>query len=112
MPSDSNAAGLATFQEALFSHTRQRTKSPAWLAACGRLSGFLALILLLAAGARAQVSASVTGQVTDPSGAAIAGASVTARNVDTGAARDVVADGEGRYVVAALPVGDYEIHAS
>ena len=63
-------------------------------------------------GARAQVSASVTGQVTDPSGAAIAGASVTARNVDTGAARDVVADGEGRYVVAALPVGDYEIHAS
>ncbi|MFY9689121.1 MAG: carboxypeptidase regulatory-like domain-containing protein [Candidatus Acidiferrales bacterium] len=112
MLSDSNAAGLTTFQEALCSHTRQRTKSPAWLAACGRLSGFLALILLLAAGARAQVSASVTGQVTDPSGAAIAGASVTARNVDTGAARDVVADGEGRYVVAALPVGDYEIHAS
>ncbi|HEX4074744.1 MAG TPA: TonB-dependent receptor [Candidatus Acidoferrales bacterium] len=78
----------------------------------GRLGGFFALILLLAAGARAQVSASVTGHVEDPSGAAVAGATVTARNVDTGAARDVVADGEGAYLVAALPVGDYEIDAS
>ena len=32
--------------------------------------------------------------------------------MDTGAVREAVADGEGRYVVAALPVGNYEIQAS
>ncbi len=35
-----------------------------------------------------------------------------ARNVDTGAVREVIADGEGRYLVAALPVGNYEIRVS
>ena len=82
------------------------------LAVCGRLGLFFAMIFLLATGAHAQVSASVTGQVTDPSGAAVVGAKVGARNVDTGAVREAVADGEGRYVVAALPVGNYEIQAS
>jgi len=106
MLSDSNAGSLATFRKA------QRTNFSSRLAACGRLGVFFALILLAATGVRAQVLASVTGQVEDPSGAAVAGATVQARNVDTGAEREVVADGEGRYLVAALPVGNYEIRAS
>ena len=106
MLSDSNAASLATLRK------HRRMDSFPVLAVCGRLGFFFAMILLLATGAHAQVSASVTGQVTDPSGAAVVGAKVDARNVDTGAVRDAVADGEGRYVVAALPVGNYEIRAS
>jgi Carboxypeptidase regulatory-like domain len=106
MPSDSNARSLATFRR------HPPTDFPFRLAICGRLGIFLAPILLVATSAGAQVSASVTGHVEDSLGAAVAGADVTARNVDTGAARDVVADGEGRYLVTALPVGNYEIRAS
>lgn len=105
MLSDSNAGSLAT------SRNHQRTDFSSWLAACGRLGIFLALVLFLATGVNAQVSASVTGQVTDPSGAAIVGADVTVRNVDTGATRDVTTDGQGQYQIFALPVGNYEVHA-
>ncbi len=100
----SNAGRLATF--------RKRTDFSFRPAICGRPGIFLALILLAATGARAQVLASVTGHVKDSSGAAVAGAAITARNVDTGAVRDVVADGEGRYFVSALSVSNYEIRAS
>ncbi len=106
MLSDSNAGSLATFRK------HSRTGFSSRPAICGRLGIFLALILLAATGARAQVSASVTGHVEDPSRAAVAGATIMARNVDTGAVREAVADGEGRYFVAALSVGNYEIQAS
>ena len=112
MLSDLNAARWAALRSRANRQSRQRTNFATLSAIFGRLGLLSALLLLLAAGARAQASASVTGQVEDPSGAAIAGATVTARNVDTGATRDVVADGEGRYLVAALPVGNYEISAS
>jgi protocatechuate 3,4-dioxygenase beta subunit len=48
------------------------------------------------------------GQVTDPSGAAILGASVEVRGQD-GAARNVLTDHEGRYRVLALQVGGYTV---
>ncbi|HTX16193.1 MAG TPA: TonB-dependent receptor [Candidatus Baltobacteraceae bacterium] len=112
MPSDLNAASLATLRKEPFYHRAQRSHVSFRRAACGRLGVFLALIFFAAAGARAQVSASITGHVEDPSGAAVVGATVTARNVDTGATRDAIADGEGRYLVAALPVGNYEVDAS
>jgi Carboxypeptidase regulatory-like domain/TonB-dependent Receptor Plug Domain len=60
----------------------------------------------------AQVSASITGRVEDPSGAAIGGATVTVTNTETGAARTVTADSEGNYRVLSLPVGGYEIKTS
>jgi Carboxypeptidase regulatory-like domain len=113
MRSDSNAASSATFQEQPTSHQRQRTTAfsfQRW--SWAHPSVFFALILLLATSARAQVSASVTGHVEDPSGATVTGATVTARNVDTGATREAITDGEGLYLVAALPVGNYEVHAS
>src|SRR6266849_5087351 len=59
--------------------------------------------------ARAQLSASITGFVTDPSGAPVSLASVTARNLETGAVRNVVTDEEGRYLVLSLPVSEYEV---
>ena len=47
----------------------------------------LTVFVLVAASACAQVSASLSGTVTDPSGAALSGSGVTAKNVDTGAVR-------------------------
>jgi len=69
------------------------------------------LFFFLLAGApslRAQVSASITGVVTDTSGARIASATVTVKNVETGAIRSAATDDAGRYQVLALPVGEYE----
>ncbi len=80
-----------------------------------RKNMFFSLLLLLLAGApalRAQVSASLAGVITDPSGARIAGASITVTNVETGAARASVTDDAGRYEVLALPVGEYKISVS
>ena len=59
----------------------------------------------------AQVSATLWGMVTDPSGAALSDASVTAVNVDTGLSRSTVTDKAGRYQLFALPVGQYEVRA-
>jgi Carboxypeptidase regulatory-like domain len=58
---------------------------------------------------RAQVSASLSGLITDPSGASVSSASVTAKNADTGLFRTVSTDQSGRYRFFALPVGPYEV---
>jgi len=49
--------------------------------------------------------------VTDLSGAIVPNATVSATNTETGAVRETVADGAGRYQMSLLPVGSYEIHA-
>ena len=77
---------------------------------------FLSLLLLflfslVAPPARGQVSATLSGTLTDPSGATLAGAAISAKHVDTGAVRSTVTDGEGRYGFFSLPVGRYEIRA-
>ncbi len=57
----------------------------------------------------AQVSASLTGIVTDASGAAVSDAAVTATHLDTGRARSVATDAAGRYRLPELAVGAYEV---
>jgi len=59
----------------------------------------------------AQVSATLSGTVTDQSGAAIVGADVAVRDVETGVVRNATTNAEGRYQVFALSVGEYEVHA-
>src|ERR1700720_2478382 len=61
---------------------------------------------------RAQVSGSITGLVTDPSGASVASAEVTAKNLETGVVRHVSTDDSGRYLLLSLPVSEYEVHVS
>ena len=55
---------------------------------------------------------SITGTVTDASGAAVEGASIQLQNIETGQTRSVVADSAGRYLIPALPVGAYEVAAT
>src|ERR1700728_235756 len=54
-------------------------------------------------------SASLTGQVTDNSGAVVPGATVTATNTDTGLAQTATTNGEGIYLIAPLPPGHYKL---
>ncbi len=61
--------------------------------------------------ARAQVSASLSGRVTDQTGAVVSGATVTADNLDTGMSRSTVTDQAGRYELIALPIGQYDVRA-
>ena len=57
-------------------------------------------------------TATITGTTTDPTGGAVAGAKVQAINVATNTAEDTVTDSAGRYKLADLPVGTYNITAS
>src|SRR6516164_2199071 len=59
--------------------------------------------------AGAQVSAALTGIVTDASGAAIPAASLTATNIETAAVRTTRTDSIGRYQLLELAVGRYQV---
>src|SRR5579863_8105348 len=56
--------------------------------------------------------ATLSGSVTDPSGAAIPGATVSIKNVGTGEVRDVTSNGDGLYSAPNLIPGSYEITAT
>jgi hypothetical protein len=57
----------------------------------------------------AQVSASLTGTVTDPTGAAVPAAKVTAVSSDLGAERSTVTDSSGHFELRFLSLGNYEV---
>jgi predicted porin len=60
----------------------------------------------------AQTAASLSGVVTDQTGAALRDVAVTIRNIDTGAKRTITTDGAGRYQASGLALGSFEIHAA
>jgi len=60
-------------------------------------------------GVFSQMSGSIGGTVTDSSGAMVAAASVSARNLETGALRTAITDGAGHYAILALGVGEYQL---
>src|SRR5215471_3734972 len=71
---------------------------------------FLLLTLCFpVAGLYAGVTASISGTVTDASGAAVVGATVTATNVDTGVVTTQTTNAQGYYSFQALPLGKYTI---
>ena len=51
----------------------------------------------------------ILGTVTDTSGAAVPGATVTIKNVDTGLLRTVTTSDDGSYSAPELPLGAYDI---
>ena len=51
----------------------------------------------------------ITGNVTDPAGAAVAGAAIEARNTETGAQYQGATTTTGNYTLAQLPAGTYEM---
>ena len=55
-----------------------------------------------------QVTAAITGKITDPSDAAIAGARVEAKDIARGTVWTAESDVEGFYSLPRVPVGRYE----
>ena len=80
------------------------------------MAGVLAAVLILPLGsqiARADnVYASLHGTTMDPTGAAVAGADVTATNTQTGVKTSVKSRDNGSYEFAQLPVGPYTVSAT
>src|SRR5262245_31989032 len=74
-------------------------------------SVMVVMILLFAGSAAGQVTASISGTVSDETKAGIPGATVTVKSTETGAVRVVTTDEAGNYRVLALPVGAYQLTA-
>ena len=71
--------------------------------------GLLAVLLVCRVAAAQTVTGSIAGLVTDASGGALVGATVTLVNEKTGESRNVNTNEEGRFSFAALQPGVYTV---
>lgn len=69
-------------------------------------------LLCLAVPLHAQTpEATLSGIVTDPSGALVPGVRLTARNAETGRKTSAITNARGLFVLTSLPVGEYSVEA-
>src|SRR5579884_75354 len=68
-----------------------------------------ALFLLLAPVYAQKITGTISGTVTDPSGAVVPNATVTITNIATGLVRTVTTSDTGNYMAPDLPNGTYRI---
>lgn len=73
------------------------------------LSVFTVMTVVTTSAAAQNEAGQVTGRVTDANGAAIVGASVSVKSIDTGIERGAASDSEGFYTVTSLQPGIYEV---
>src|SRR5579885_302090 len=76
---------------------------------CLVLACFVSAAFLLVRQAPAQITSGIRGTVTDPSGAAVPGARITATNTGTGFAATATSSNDGTYTLTLLPVGQYTL---
>jgi len=73
-------------------------------------------VVLMGSGAPAAhaqiVGGTISGTVKDASGALLGGATVTVRQLETGATRTLTTDANGRFHAPSVPVGDYAVTAA
>lgn len=62
--------------------------------------------------AQQAATATLEGLITDPAGAVVPNATVTARNTQTGLTRTIQTDASGVYRLAALPPGSYDLNVT
>jgi hypothetical protein len=83
---------------------------------CVSICALVALLLTFAVANRVQAQSASTGAlagvVTDPSGASIAGATVTATSLGTGQSRTTTTDANGAYKFSILQPGNYSVKFS
>jgi hypothetical protein len=79
-----------------------------------RNNWLVAVCFILAATAFAQTmgTGTITGTVTDATGAVAPGVNITATNLGTGLERTAVTNSTGNYVIPALQIGTYEVKAT
>ena len=76
------------------------------------LSFAFSLIIIFSSAASAQTSkGTLTGTVTDPTGASVSNATVTARGLENGETRTVTTGNYGEYRITAILPGLYEVKA-
>lgn len=81
-----------------------------YLAVVMMLCATAAILLMGASATRGQeVTATISGTVTDPSGAAVVGATVTAKSVERGTIFKAESNDSGIYRISQLPVGNYDL---
>jgi hypothetical protein len=76
------------------------------------LSRIVLLVVTLCAAAWAQDTASLTGTVTDSSGAAIPNAQVAINSAEHGISRKAASNSSGDFLFASLPIGSYDVTVS
>src|SRR5437660_8433435 len=69
----------------------------------------LLVLLFVAVSSQAQGLGSIAGRITDPGGASVANAKVTALQVGTGFSRTALADAEGLFVIPSLQPATYDL---
>src|SRR5690348_12083411 len=69
----------------------------------------LLFLLLFSSIALGQGLGSIVGTVTDPSGAVLGGAKITATEIGTGASRSTAADAQGYYIIPSVKPARYTI---
>jgi hypothetical protein len=74
-----------------------------------RISLFVLLLVGAAVAGGQIVGGTISGVVRDKTGAALEGASVTVRQIETGATRNVTTDSDGRFYAPSVPVGNYTV---
>lgn len=74
-----------------------------------RLCTMLLLVLGLCVSGSAQSTGTISGRVTDPTGAVVSGANIVATNTGTGTARNTVTSSEGEFNLPALTPGVYNV---
>jgi hypothetical protein len=85
-------------------------KGPGNLLSCCLYAVFAAVLMLSTAlGSRAQDTGSISGTVTDKSGAAVVGADVVISNTGGNLTRSTATNSDGAYVAPALPGGAYDV---
>ena len=73
------------------------------------VAGLFAALLCVSSALGQTVTGSITGQVTDPSGALVAGATVTAENIATSVKTSAQTNASGVYTIRFLPIGTYSL---
>lgn len=69
----------------------------------------LSMCACVSAAMAQNVTGSITGEVTDPSGAVVSGAQVVAHNLDTGIDTQAISNADGVYRIDFLPAGHYQV---
>ncbi len=76
-----------------------------------KLAVLLWLPALFLGPGNAQTTGTILGQISDPSGGAVVGATVRCKNISTGLVRSASTNTEGGYLLPSLPTGTYEVTA-
>src|SRR6202035_2374872 len=103
------------FARQLFTPRKDTPREEMKVKACSamkRLSWVVVVLCLLLNTAWSDVAGRVSGMVSDPSGASVAGATVTLNNVGNGTHQTATTNDQGQYSFPVVPVGKYELEVS